>query len=155
MYEWSSTEFQNPRRSSEHRNMLVHGWSGLGCLIQCINSIIWNKNMVNRAPVYCDIVTRIQVGLNAAIPASSLCINRRLYKISTVQTSMATRRETPVCCVGTALQHLRGFRAHPPYSAEDTLYTSLLGMAHCDWLCVSRLLRQDHLSSLQASASAQ
>ncbi|KAI0250461.1 GPCR fungal pheromone mating factor [Lactifluus subvellereus] len=70
---------------------LFMGWTGLGCLIQCINSIIWNKNMVNRAPVYCDIVTRIQVGLNAAIPASSLCIQRRLYKISTVQTSMVTR----------------------------------------------------------------
>ena len=37
--------------------------------------------------------TRIQVGLNAAIPASSLCINRRLYKISTVQTSMVSRTE--------------------------------------------------------------
>ncbi|KAI0250459.1 STE3-like pheromone receptor, partial [Lactifluus subvellereus] len=70
---------------------LYMAWTGLGCLIQCINSIIWNKNMVNRAPVYCDIATRIQVGLNAAIPACSLCINRRLYKISTVQTSMATR----------------------------------------------------------------
>ena len=23
--------------------------------MQCINSIIWNKNMINRVPVYCDI----------------------------------------------------------------------------------------------------
>ena len=23
--------------------------------MQCINSIVWNKNMINRAPVYCDI----------------------------------------------------------------------------------------------------
>jgi len=30
-------------------------WTGLGCLLQCINSIVWNKNMINRAPVYCDI----------------------------------------------------------------------------------------------------
>jgi hypothetical protein len=30
-------------------------WTGLGCLSQCINSIVWNKNMINRAPVYCDI----------------------------------------------------------------------------------------------------
>ena len=30
-------------------------WVGLGCLLQCINSIVWNNNMVNRAPVYCDI----------------------------------------------------------------------------------------------------
>jgi len=57
-------------------------WTGIGCLIQCINSIVWNGNMVNRAPVYCDIVTHIQVGLNVAIPACSLCINRRLFKIT-------------------------------------------------------------------------
>src|SRR6266436_7979360 len=30
-------------------------WVGLGCLMQCINSIVWNKNIINRAPVYCDI----------------------------------------------------------------------------------------------------
>ena len=23
--------------------------------MQCINSIVWNKNMIDRAPVYCDI----------------------------------------------------------------------------------------------------
>lgn len=30
-------------------------WTGLGCLVQCINSIVWNENMINRAPVYCVI----------------------------------------------------------------------------------------------------
>jgi hypothetical protein len=30
-------------------------WTGLGCLLQCVNSIVWNKNTINRAPVYCDI----------------------------------------------------------------------------------------------------
>ena len=30
-------------------------WTGLGCLLQCVNSIVWNKNTTNRAPVYCDI----------------------------------------------------------------------------------------------------
>jgi pheromone a factor receptor len=29
--------------------------------------------------------TRIQVGLNVAIPASSLCINRHLYKVATAK----------------------------------------------------------------------
>jgi pheromone a factor receptor len=28
-------------------------WAGLGCLVQCINSIIWNKNMILKYPVYC------------------------------------------------------------------------------------------------------
>ena len=87
-------------------------WVGLGCLLQCINSIIWNKNVINRAPVYCDIcelldesslenslihhhptATRIQVALNVAIPACSLCINRRLYKIATMKLVMSTSSE--------------------------------------------------------------
>jgi len=72
---------------------LYMAWTGLGCLVQCINSIIWNKNMINKAPVYCDIVTRIQVALNVAIPASSLCINRRLYKIASVDAVMVTPKE--------------------------------------------------------------
>ncbi|KAF8468719.1 STE3-like pheromone receptor [Russula ochroleuca] len=68
-------------------------WSGLGCLMQCINSIVWNKNMVNRVPVYCDISTRIQVAQNVAIPACSLCINRRLCKIATAKVMMPTDAE--------------------------------------------------------------
>jgi len=72
---------------------LYMAWTGLGCLIQCINSIVWNNNIINKAPVYCDIVTRIQVALNVAIPAASLCINRRLYKIACVNTVVVTREE--------------------------------------------------------------
>lgn len=32
-------------------------WAGTGCLIQCINAIIWRDNTVNWAPVWCDIGT--------------------------------------------------------------------------------------------------
>ncbi|KAH9964859.1 pheromone A receptor-domain-containing protein [Russula dissimulans] len=72
---------------------LYMAWTGLGCLVQCINSIVWNGNMIDKAPVYCDIVTRFQVALNVAIPASSLCINRRLHNIATVKAVMITRSE--------------------------------------------------------------
>lgn len=68
--------------------------------------------MVNRAPVYCDIgelidalsrehslticyptVTHIQIGINVAIPACSLCINRRLFKITRGKVVMVTASE--------------------------------------------------------------
>jgi pheromone a factor receptor len=87
-------------------------WTGLGCLLQCINSIVWNKNIIDRAPIYCDVcksddplslerpltlcrrtATRVQVALNVAIPACSLCINRRLYKIATVKAVVIGREE--------------------------------------------------------------
>jgi pheromone a factor receptor len=38
-------------------------------------------------------VARIQAALNVAIPACSLCINRRLYKIATIKAVMVTRSE--------------------------------------------------------------
>jgi len=72
---------------------LYMAWTGLGCLMQCINSIVWNNNMIDKAPVYCDISIRIQVALNVAIPACSLCITRRLYKIATRKVMMPTGAE--------------------------------------------------------------
>src|SRR6266576_1228542 len=36
-------------------------WTGLGCLLQCINSIVWNKNMIDRAPVYSFICNSLHV----------------------------------------------------------------------------------------------
>ncbi|KAH9959376.1 GPCR fungal pheromone mating factor [Russula compacta] len=72
---------------------LYMAWIGLGCLTQCINSIVWNKNMVDRARVYCFISTRIQAGLNVGFTASLLCIVRRLYKIVTMKNFMETRAE--------------------------------------------------------------
>jgi Pheromone A receptor len=40
-------------------------WTGLGCLMQCINSIVWNGNMINRAPVYCDICKSLDALLSS------------------------------------------------------------------------------------------
>jgi pheromone a factor receptor len=50
--------------------------------------------MARRRSLNCKTVVRIQAGLNVAIPACSLCINRRLYKIVTnVKTVEDTRPE--------------------------------------------------------------
>jgi pheromone a factor receptor len=38
-------------------------------------------------------VARIQAALNVAVPAASLCINRRLYKIATIKTVTVTASE--------------------------------------------------------------
>ncbi|KAI0276043.1 pheromone A receptor-domain-containing protein [Russula aff. rugulosa BPL654] len=68
-------------------------WTGLGCLIEFINSVVWNKNMILRARLYCEIATRILAAENVAIPAASLCINRRLYKIATMKSVTVTASE--------------------------------------------------------------
>ncbi|KAF8207430.1 pheromone A receptor-domain-containing protein [Mycena galopus ATCC 62051] len=68
-------------------------WTALANLILFINSIIWNGNVLDSAPVWCDIATHFQAGFNLAIPACSLCINRRLYQIASVRTVTKTRAE--------------------------------------------------------------
>ncbi|KIJ20491.1 hypothetical protein PAXINDRAFT_161032 [Paxillus involutus ATCC 200175] len=68
-------------------------WTSLGCLIMFVNSIVWNDNVVNWAPVWCDISTRYVVGASIGIPASSLCINRRLYYIMKLQSLSYGKKE--------------------------------------------------------------
>jgi pheromone a factor receptor len=94
---------------------LFMAWTGLSCLILSINSMVWNGNAYNHAPVWCDIskastlilyggryilthhftiaATRILVGAAVAIPAASLCINRRLYHIACVKSVTHSRAE--------------------------------------------------------------
>ncbi|KAI0698259.1 GPCR fungal pheromone mating factor [Cytidiella melzeri] len=73
-------------------------WTSLACLNFGINSIIWRADAINRAPIWCDISSRIIVATSVALPASSLCILRRLHKIITAPTLMTstTRRKDAI-----------------------------------------------------------
>ncbi|RXW19569.1 hypothetical protein EST38_g6291 [Candolleomyces aberdarensis] len=68
-------------------------WCGIGCLNLFINSIIWHGSAFNWSPVWCDISSRIILGCSFAIPAASLCINRRLYHIASCQAVTVSRAE--------------------------------------------------------------
>ncbi|KAH8823716.1 STE3-domain-containing protein [Flagelloscypha sp. PMI_526] len=71
-------------------------WTGTICLIFAINSVVWNENAINWAPVWCDISTRIHIGAQIGILCSSLCINRRLFHIAqskAVNTDKAEKRK--------------------------------------------------------------
>ena len=78
-------------------------WTALGCLVHFVDSIVWNENIINWAPVWCDIGTfkynftqisshkldsdiRIRVAVAVALPASTLCIIRLMYNITLVTT---------------------------------------------------------------------
>jgi len=54
-------------------------WVATSNLTLFINSIIWDGNAVDWAPVWCDITTRVTIGTSVAIPATLLCIQRRIY----------------------------------------------------------------------------
>lgn len=69
------------------------GWISLSNFLLFINSVVWNGNVVNRAPVYCDIATKILVGASVAVPAGILCISRRLYHAIGIKGITRTRSE--------------------------------------------------------------
>src|SRR6267154_2043465 len=85
-------------------------WTGLECLNQFINSIVWRSSVINWAPVWCDIckqfffsvlwaenhvclATKFMIGSSVAVPACSLCINRRLYHIASVSSVTKTKAQ--------------------------------------------------------------
>ncbi|KAJ7585980.1 STE3-like pheromone receptor [Mycena floridula] len=66
-------------------------WTSAYCLVLFVNSIVWAGNVDNVAPVWCDISSQIILGASIGIPASALCISRRLFNITAVRTAMVTR----------------------------------------------------------------
>lgn len=69
------------------------GWVSLTSLLLFINSVVWNDNTVNWAPIYCDIATKIMIGAAVGVVAATLCINRRLYYIVSIKSVMRTVAE--------------------------------------------------------------
>ncbi|KJA26520.1 hypothetical protein HYPSUDRAFT_36232 [Hypholoma sublateritium FD-334 SS-4] len=61
-------------------------WASIACLNQFVNSVVWAGSVANSSPGWCEISIRIMLGASVGLPASSLCINRRLYHIASVQT---------------------------------------------------------------------
>ncbi|EGO00901.1 hypothetical protein SERLA73DRAFT_50345 [Serpula lacrymans var. lacrymans S7.3] len=57
-------------------------WTGVLCFNGFVNSIIWDKNVTNWAPVWCDISSRLMLGGTIAIPSACLCIARHLYHVT-------------------------------------------------------------------------
>ncbi|KAJ7145534.1 pheromone A receptor-domain-containing protein [Mycena epipterygia] len=68
-------------------------WTALACLALFVDSIVWSGNIIDWSPTWCDISTHFLNGFNLAIPACSLCINRRLYQIASMRTVTKSKAE--------------------------------------------------------------
>ncbi|TDL17045.1 fungal pheromone STE3G-protein-coupled receptor [Rickenella mellea] len=87
--------------------LLLVLWLAIACLNQFINSVIWHGNTRNFVPVWCDISSRLIVGISVGIPCSALCMTRRLYHVCSMKalllTTIQKRRalvEDMCICVG-------------------------------------------------------
>ncbi|CAE6529607.1 unnamed protein product [Rhizoctonia solani] len=78
--------------------LLYIGWTVLANLNIMINTIIWRGSYDDLAPRWCDISVKIIIGQSVGLTAASLCINRKLYNIATIQSK---RRDAIVdLCLG-------------------------------------------------------
>nr|AYF56466.1 pheromone receptor [Coriolopsis trogii] len=68
-------------------------WASLSCLNQFVNAVVWARDAIDHAPVWCEISTRITIAASVGLPAASMCINQRLYNIARVQAVMITKAE--------------------------------------------------------------
>lgn len=74
-------------RARNASTLLYIFWSLVGNVIYFVNSLVWRGNIRNPAPVWCDISTKLVVGLSVGLPSASLCIQRRLYNASRLSTA--------------------------------------------------------------------
>ncbi|KIM26530.1 hypothetical protein M408DRAFT_72477 [Serendipita vermifera MAFF 305830] len=80
-------------KSRNSGTLLYIGWALVGNLIFLVNTVVWNGNISNPAPIWCDIATKLIIGLNVAMPCVSLCIQRRLYHISRISQVSPTHEQ--------------------------------------------------------------
>ncbi|KAI0061300.1 STE3-domain-containing protein [Artomyces pyxidatus] len=84
-------------RGNNTGTCLYSFWAALTSFSSFVNSRVWNQNVLNVAPVWCDITTRIILAGSVGLPAANLCITRRLQVIATnKRTTLNNRRETMI-----------------------------------------------------------
>ncbi|QRV93612.1 STE3-type pheromone receptor [Ceratobasidium sp. AG-Ba] len=65
--------------------LIYVGWAFSACIVFLVNSLVWAGNTNDTAPIWCDISSRFVIALSIGLPASSLCVQRRLYRIAAMK----------------------------------------------------------------------
>jgi len=64
-------------------------WLALINVVRGVNALVWSSSVVVKYPVWCDITTKLVIGANIALPASTLCICRYLSSVASPRHSIA------------------------------------------------------------------
>ncbi|KAJ3568208.1 hypothetical protein NP233_g5864 [Leucocoprinus birnbaumii] len=65
-------------------------WLFVVNLIDGVNSLLWAGSAAIKVPVWCDIVTKVQMGATFALPVSCLCLCVHLERISSTRQAQST-----------------------------------------------------------------
>ncbi|KAJ7019727.1 GPCR fungal pheromone mating factor [Mycena alexandri] len=84
-------------RSQNIPLLSIIAWLTVSDLIYGINSIIWDENVDIVASPWCDITTKLKIGANIALPASTLVLALRVYRITLQKGRLGTPLELGIC----------------------------------------------------------
>jgi len=59
-------------------------------ITNCVGAIVWHNNVDIVIPVWCDIVTKLQLGAGVGVPACTLTLCLRLFKITRMRAVVLT-----------------------------------------------------------------
>ncbi|GLB44316.1 putative pheromone A receptor [Lyophyllum shimeji] len=82
-------------RAKNVPTLSIVAWLFVSNVIYGVNAVVWAGNVRIVATVWCDIVTKVQIGATMALPASCLCLCihlERIASIRNVQSSPAQKR---------------------------------------------------------------
>ncbi|KAG8732113.1 hypothetical protein FRC12_019415, partial [Ceratobasidium sp. 428] len=67
----------------------IIAWLSLINITRGINAIVWADTVVVKYPVWCDITSKLIIGANVGLPASTLCICRYLAAVASPRHTIA------------------------------------------------------------------
>ncbi|KDQ50566.1 hypothetical protein JAAARDRAFT_141725 [Jaapia argillacea MUCL 33604] len=89
------------------------GWLSVSNMIFGINSILWANKVDIKLVVWCDIVAKIQMGANVALPAACFCLDLHLARVAStrnVKTTLSDKRRRmifeSVVCIGVPIVYM-------------------------------------------------
>ncbi|TFY75333.1 hypothetical protein EWM64_g8679 [Hericium alpestre] len=78
-------------RARNIATLSIIAWLFISNMIYFVNSIVWADSARVVIPVWCDIVTKLQMGANIGLPAACLCVCVRLESIAAVRSVTVSR----------------------------------------------------------------
>ncbi|EMD35180.1 STE3-like pheromone receptor B mating type [Gelatoporia subvermispora B] len=72
-------------RARNVATLAIIAWLFTLNVIYGVNSIVWRNRVLNYAPVWCDITTKIIIGSSSALPACTLCVCKHLELVASTR----------------------------------------------------------------------
>lgn len=71
----------------------IIAWLFVINIIRFINTLVWANNVVVRWRIWCDITTKLTIGVTIALPAAALCICKYLEAVASIRQSRQTKEQ--------------------------------------------------------------